>query len=80
MLRDGSTRKIVMDPYYPCVKYKDLADPKIDGTDHFIVAESMYLTEMDLKRTSFDYICSLSFTCEKDQKAFYKLIKDCLRF
>ena len=67
-----------MDPYYPCVKYKDLADPKIDGTDYFIVAESMHLTEMDLKSTLFD--CSLSFTCKKDQKAFYKLIKDCLQF
>ena len=82
MLRDFETRKIVMDPYYPCIKYKDLADPKIDGTDYFIVAESMYLTEMSLKDilkwTWFD--CSLSFTCEKDQKAFYNLIKDCLRF
>ena len=67
-----------MDPYYPCIKYKDPADPKLDGTDYFIVAESMHLKGMDLGGPSFD--CDLSFTCEKDQKAFYKLIKDCLRF
>ena len=73
------TNKIVMDPYYPCIKYKDPADPKLDGTDYFIVAESTRLRKVpELYDDLFD--CSLSFTCEKDQKAFYKLIKDCLRF
>ena len=67
-----------MDPYYPCIKYKDPADPKLDGTDYFIVAESMHLKSLRLVDDSLD--CSLSFTCEKGQKAFYKLIKDCLRF
>ena len=76
MYRDDD--KIVMDPYYPCIKYKDPADPKLDGTDYFIVAESMHLKSLNLGYDSFD--CSLSFTCEKGQKAFYKLIKDCLRF
>ena len=80
MLRDKWTNKIVMDPYYPCIKYKDPADPKLDGTDYFIVAESMHFDRFDkyLEWVWFDY--SLSFTCEKGQKAFYKLIKDCLRF
>ena len=27
--------------YRPCIKYRILADPEIDGTDTFIVAESM---------------------------------------
>ena len=72
------TDKIVMNPYYPCIKYKDPADPKLDGTGYFIVAESMHLKEIDLDYDTFD--CYLSLTCEEDQKAFYKLIKDCLRF
>ena len=75
-------RILGMDPYYPCIKYKDPADPKLDGTDYFIVAESMHLKKMSLAWTSLDFFIflSLSFTCEEDQKAFYKLIKDCLRF
>ena len=76
VLRDNG---IVMDPYYPCIKYKKAADPRLDGTDYFIVAESMHL-----KPVLFDdndlINCSLSFACERDQKAFYKLIKDCLQF
>ena len=32
----------IIDPYYPCVKYKIPADPKNDGTDYFVVAESMH--------------------------------------
>ena len=67
-----------MDPYYPCIKYKDPADPKLDGTDYFIVAESMHLKTVSADSDMF--YCSLSFTCENNQKAFYKLIKDCLRF
>ena len=66
-----------MDPYYPCIKYKKPADPKYDGTDYFIVAKSMNLRRIDLALDTF--ICDLSFTCENDQKAFYKLIKDCLQ-
>ena len=67
-----------IDPYYPCIKYKKTADPKFDGTDYFIVAESMHL-----KNGVSEFVlmnCSLSFACERDQKAFYKLIQDCLRF
>ena len=70
---------IVMDPFYPCVKYQKTADPKLDGTDYFIVAESMHLKIQE----TLDYVwfhCSLSFTCENDKKAFYKLIQDCLHF
>ena len=84
MLRDypdNGIHLIVMDPYYPCIKYKDPADPKLDGTDYFIVAESMHLkrmTGLDFELARFD--CSLSFTCENNKKAFYKLMKDCLRF
>ena len=78
MLRDRNTGEILMDPYHPCTKYKDPANPKLDGTDYFIVAESMHLYGFSLTRERFN--CSLSFSCEKDQKAFYKLIQDCLRF
>ena len=76
MLRDDLNGEIVMDPYYPCIKYKDPADLKLDGTDYFIVAESMHLKKIYLRSMSVS--CFLSFTCEEDQKAFYKLIKDCL--
>ena len=68
---------IVMDPFYPCVKYQKTADPKLDGTDYFIVAESMHLKR---RFGSRGLHCSLSFTCENDKKAFYKLIQDCLHF
>ena len=79
MLRDDDNGgKIVIDPYYPCIKYKTPAYPEHDGTDYFIFAESMSLNEFDPVDHWFD--CSLSFTCENDQKAFYKLKKDCLRF
>ena len=33
--------------YHPCIKYQIPADPVIDGTDTFIVAESM---EFDLSK------------------------------
>ena len=67
-----------MDPYYHVIKYKEPADPILDGTDYFIVAESMQLQKFYAYYDWFNF--SLSFTCQKDQKAFYKLIKDCLRF
>ena len=80
MLRDyHELDKIVLDPYLPCIKYKNPADPKLDGTDYFIVAESMHLQNM----RAFGLVwlnCSLSFACERDHKAFYKIIQDCLRF
>ena len=69
------TDEIVMDPFYPCIKYKIPADPKLDGTDYFIFAETMHHRHESL----VVYDCSLSFTCTNDQKAFYKLLKDCLR-
>ena len=79
--------QIVMDSFYPCIKYKNLADLKRDGTDYFIVAESTtyrrYAGYEFINYQIFDkkiINCSLSFTCENDQTAFYKLIKDCLRF
>ena len=65
-----------MDPFYPCIKYKIPADPQLDGTDYLIVAESMHQNWQYLEEYQFN--CSLSFTCKKDQKAFYKLSKDCL--
>ena len=70
--------EIVLDPFYPCVKYKIPGDLELDGTDSFIVAESM-----GFRTHSVDYDitkCFLSFTCENDKKAFYKIMKDCLRF
>ena len=68
--------ELLMIPFYPCIKYKIPADKKLEGSDHFVVAESMHLKSLsgDSEQT-FD--CSLSFTCENDQKAFYKLTKDC---
>ena len=77
MLFDNFTDEFISDPFYPCVKYKKSADPKLDGTDYFIVAESMHLK----RRFGSEWLhCSLSFTCENDKKAFYKLIQDCLHF
>ena len=76
-LREYVTDKIVMDPYYPCIKYKDPADPKLVGIDYF-VAETMRL-KIHSRFVKDWFNCSLSFTCEKNQKAFYKLIKGCLR-
>ena len=67
-----------IDPFYSCLKYKIPADLNLDGTDYFIVAESMHL-----KGIKYDYerfYCFLSFTCENDKKAFYKLIQDWLPF
>ena len=69
-----------IEPFYPCIKYKIPADLKLDGTDHFIVAESMYMNLEEWVWESSGLHCSLSFTCENNQKAFYKFIKDCLRF
>ena len=67
-----------MEPYYPCIKYKLSADPTLYGTDYFIVAESMNSKWMNLDSQLFH--CSLSFTCENGQTAFYKLIKVCPQF
>ena len=69
-----------MDPFHPCIKYKIPADPQLDGTDYFIVAESMRWDGFDNYLVYNWFDCSLSFSCDEDQKAFYKLIKDCLRF
>ena len=67
-----------MDPYYPCIKYKIPADPKLDGTDYFIVVESMNSRNWwwwwFMDNSMFD--CFVSFSCENDQKAFYKIMKD----
>ena len=64
--------------FYPCMKYKIPANPKLDGTDYFIVAESMQWQPSSSHDTRYMFDCHLSFTCENDQKAFYKIIKDCL--
>ena len=73
-----------MNPFYPCIKYKIPAEPQLDGTDYFIVAESMYQNWRylgNIRQYIFgDFKCSLSFTCENDRKAFYKLLKDCLQW
>ena len=71
------TDVLAMNPFYPCIKYKIPANPQLDGTDYFIVAESMHQNWMTLDYVDFG--CSLSFTCKNDQKAFYKLMKDCLQ-
>ena len=68
--------ELLMIPFYPCIKYKIPADKKLEGSDHFVVAESMHLNK-PAHKTKQTFDCSLSFTCENDQKAFYKLTKDC---
>ena len=73
VLYDYETEEIIIDPFYPAIKYKIPADLRLDGTDYFIVAESMNLDYADYDSAVFDVI--LSFTCENNQKAFYKLIK-----
>ena len=35
--------------YYPCIKYQVQADPEIDGTDTFIIAESMKFNLKEIK-------------------------------
>ena len=81
MYSDINTNEILMDPFYPCIKYKVPADPKLDGTGYFIVAESMHLyPTVNYAYWLERFHCSISFTCENNQKAFYKLIKDRLRF
>ena len=81
--------EILMSPFYPCIKYKIPADQELEGSDHFIVAESMHLKSLHRasarsKRSPIINVydiethnCSLSVACENDQKAFYKLTKDC---
>ena len=79
MLYDNATSETRIDPFYPCIKYKITADQELDGTDYITVAESMYSYGMRTLLDLEEFDCSLSFTCENDQKAFYKLEKDCLR-
>ena len=78
MLYENDDYDVYRIAFYPCVKYKFPADPTLDGTDYFIDSESMHWKGMELLYESFN--CSLSFTCENDQTAFYKLIKVCLQF
>ena len=69
-----------LDPIYPCIKHKIAADPELDGTDYFIAAESILWESIPFDAWNEErklMNCSLSFTCENDKKAFYKLIKDC---
>ena len=67
------------DPFYPFIKYKIPADPKLDGTDYFVIAESTRWrggrVEINVADDFFAFF--LSFNCENDEKAFYKLIQDC---
>ena len=32
--------------YHPCIKYRIPADPKLDGTDTFFIAESMHFVDV----------------------------------
>ena len=49
--------------YYPCIKYKIPADPDNDGTDHFIVAESMKFnfTKFDTQSWNPHSLCHIVF-------------------
>ena len=52
-----------MNPYYSCIKYKIPADPDNDGTDHFIVAESMKFnfTKFDTQSWNPHSLCHIVF-------------------
>ena len=38
--------KQVNEPYYPCLKYRIPADKSIDGTNYFMIAESMSTSDI----------------------------------
>ena len=38
--------KQVNEPYYPCLKYRIPADKSIDGTNYFMMAESMSTSDI----------------------------------
>ena len=78
MIDEPRRKKITS--YYPCIKYKASADLESDGTDNFIVAESVnYDTRKYgiLPNLTKFIECDLSFSCKNEEKAFYKIIKDC---
>ena len=87
MFDNINRHQTVISPFYPCIKYKIPADQKLEGSDHFIVAESMHFKSLRPdsarkkrnRKAAFTQMfnCSLSFTCKNDQKAFYKVTKDC---
>ena len=74
-------RNATMDPYYTCIKYRKQADKSVNGTDNFMIAESMKLFARLRVETDWEsmeiFKCSLSFSCENDQKAFYKIKEVC---
>ena len=53
-----------MEPHYPCIKYKIPADPESDGTDNFILAESMKFnfTKFDIQSWNPNSLCHIVFT------------------
>ena len=67
--------------YYPCIKYQIPANKTIDGTESFVVAESMLFDISQYLRNDFDtrsaMHCNLTFTCENNTKVFYKVLKEC---
>ena len=38
----------VNEPYYPCLKYRVPADKSIDGTNYFMIAESMSTSDIQI--------------------------------
>ena len=36
-------------PYYPCIKYKIPASPKLDGSNYLSIAESMHIGGLELR-------------------------------
>ena len=59
--------------YYPCIFYKTLTSD--DQT--FYTIESMHGGPYSSLTASDTLECRLSFNCDKNQKVFYKLKKDC---
>ena len=68
MLYDEDRGQVVMNPFYPCVKYKKPADPILDGTDYFIVAESIQMRRLSVMHEVFD--CSYLSLVKMTRKLF----------
>ena len=59
--------------YYPCILYKK----STSDNQTLYTIESMHGGPYSSMTTSDTLECRLSFNCEKNQKVFYKLKKDC---
>lgn len=47
-------------PYYPCIKYKIPASPKLDGSNYLSIAESMHIGGLELRVQKFKVVVEKS--------------------